>query len=268
VGAVKPSEDFNVSKSIEIGAKKFVDHHPISKNASVTDIIAHSSNVGTVKIQQRMGGEKLKEFMASLDLLERPKVAFPGAATPLVPSEWNELTSATISYGHGLAVSPLALATAYTAFANDGEIVRPRFVEPSEEDDIESRRVMSAATAKIVTQMMRQTVTDGTGSRADVYGYEVAGKTGTAEKPSEDGYDMDRNICSFVSLFPASRPEYVVLIVLDEPEGIAGEGRTAALNAAPVAGRLIARIAPILDVDPVFEGQSTRTSNSLEKRAL
>jgi len=206
-----------------------------------------------VKISQLLDLRQQKEFLDSLGLLSRPQIVFPGAAAPILPPEWNELSGATISYGHGLAVSPLALAAAFTAIANDGEMVRPRFIEPEPEDEIALTRVISAPTARVIAEMMRTTVVEGTGTRADVYGYEIAGKTGTAEKPGPDGYDYDRNICSFVSFFPASRPEYVVLIVLDEPEAREGEGKTAAMNAAPLTGRLIARIAPMLGVDPVLE---------------
>ncbi len=267
-GVLRPSETFNVAQNIQIGAVTVRDRHPISSIASVTDIIVHSSNVGTVKIEQLLGLRQHKEFLDRVGLLSRPQVVYPGAAAPILPAEWDELTGATISYGHGLAVSPLALAAAYTAFANDGEMVRPRFVEPEPEDEIARTRVVSAPTARLITDMMRRTVTDGTGTRADVYGYEVGGKTGTAEKPGPDGYDPHRNICSFVSLFPTSRPEYVVLIVLDEPEALEGEGKTAALNAAPLTGRLIARIAPMLDVAPVLEKRRSTSDNSSGVRAV
>ncbi len=273
-GKLRPAEKFRVSKPITVGSFVIKDKHPISAVANVTDILAHSSNVGTVKISQLIGLRRQKEFLDRLGLLSRPDVVYPGAAKPILPVEWDDLAGATISYGHGLAVSPLALAVAYTAFANDGEMVRPRFLEPDVSDEIEFTRIVSAPTAHVIADMMRVTVTEGTGTRADVYGYEVAGKTGTAEKPGPNGYDYDRNINSFVSLFPASRPEYVVLIVLDEPEALEGEGKTAALNAAPVTGRLIARIAPMLDVAPVLEKRRSSSEKSTgvrtvsEKRAL
>ncbi len=267
-GVVRPTQTFNIEKTVQIGSMTIKDDHPISSIASVTDILAHSSNVGTVKIEQLVGLRRHKEFLESLGLLSRPQVVYPGTAAPLLPAEWNELTGATISYGHGLAVSPLALAAAYTAFANDGEMVRPRFVEAEPSDEIERKRVVSGPTARVIAEMMRVTVAEGTGTRADVYGYEVAGKTGTAEKPGLNGYDADRNLCSFVSLFPASRPEYVILIVLDEPEALAGEGKTAALNAAPVTGRLIARIAPMLGVAPVLERHPSISEQSSGVRAV
>ncbi len=258
-GVLRPSDLFDVSEPIQLGSFLIKDDHPIDHIASATDIIAHSSNIGTVKIAERVGERRQRDFLASVGLMDRPVIEFPGAARPLVPERWTPLVSATVSYGHGIAVSPLSLAAAYTAFANDGEMASLRLIEPEPFEDIERRRVMSAPTAGLVLHMMRETVTRGTGGRADVQGYEVAGKTGTAEKPVPGGYDVDRNVNSFVAVFPASRPEYVVLIVLDEPLPRPGEGRTAAFNAAPTAGRIIARIAPKLDVQPVFAEEPATT---------
>ncbi len=274
-GVLHPSDTFDLTEPLHVGRTVISDDHPIAARADVSDILAHSSNIGTVRISQLLEARRQTDFYDALGFFERPNVVFPGAAIPLVPDEWNELSLATASYGHGIAISPLALATAYTAVANGGEMVRPRFVELGPYDEFERKRVMSAPTAAVVAEMMRKVVTDGTGSRADVYGYEVAGKTGTAEKPIPGGYAQDRNISSFISLFPASRPEYVVLIVLDEPEAHAGQtGETAALNAAPVTGRLIARIAPMLDVKPVLDtthrpsGFQPGASAVSDKRAL
>ena len=255
-GVLRPSDVFDVSKPLHLGAMTVKDDHPIDDTASVTDVIAHSSNIGTVKINDLVGVRRQKSFLGDLGLLSRPDLNFPGAARPLLPEDWSATASATISYGHGLAVSPLALAHAYTAFANNGEIAPLKLVEPDPFEEITPVRVMSAPTAKLVTQMMRATVTEGTGQRADVYGYQVAGKTGTAEKPIPGGYAIDRNVTTFAAVFPASRPEYVVLITLDEPLARPGEGRSAAFNAAPVAGRLIARIAPMLGVTPVFDDET------------
>lgn len=268
VGELRPSEVVDVSRPILFGAEKIVDRHPISARATITDIIAHSSNVGTVRIAERVGARRLRAFFGELGLLARPDVAFPGVARPIEPDHWSPLSTATISYGHGVAVSPLALAAAYTAFANEGEVVRPRFVEPGPHDVVERRRVMSAPTSAIVLQMMRAVVTEGTGKRAEVFGYEIAGKTGTAEKPTPDGYDKTRNVNSFVALFPASRPEYVVLIVLDEPKARPGEGATASYNAAPIAGRFIARVAPMLDVAPVLVQPEEEIQHSPGVRAV
>jgi cell division protein FtsI (penicillin-binding protein 3) len=150
---------------------------------------------------------------------------------------------------------------AYAPFANGGDYVDPVFLEGFDPEEIERRTVMSASTARDVVAMMRETVTRGTGQNAEASGYEVAGKTGTAEKPGPDGYDPDRNITSFAAVFPASRPQFVVLVVLDEAQPRTGE-RTAAYTSASIAGRVIARAAPLLDVQPVLPAPITEARQS------
>jgi cell division protein FtsI (penicillin-binding protein 3) len=167
---------------------------------------------------------------------------------------------ATIAYGHGIAVSPLAFAMTYTAFANHGQYVPPVFLEPVDPANVKREQVMTPATADAVLKMLRHVVTKGTGANADAPGYEVAGKTGTAEKPGPDGYDPDKNITSFAAVFPASRPEFVVLIVLDEAQPRTGDQRTAAYTAAAITGKVIRRAAPLLGVRPVLaasKGEAT-----------
>jgi cell division protein FtsI (penicillin-binding protein 3) len=253
-GALRQSQTFDVSKPLRIGGATVRDPHPLEHPEAVTaaDVLAFSSNIGAVEIARQLGAAKQKEFLASVGLLGRPAYDGPQSAAPLTPSEWDALTSATISYGHGLAVSPLAFAMAYAPFANGGEYAPPAFLEPVDPAKIEKHRVMSAATARTVMSMMRDTVVRGTGQNADAPGYDVAGKTGTAEKPGPDGYDPDRNITSFAAVFPASRPQFVVLVVLDEAQPRTGDARTAAYTAASIAGRVIARAAPLLGVQPVL----------------
>jgi cell division protein FtsI (penicillin-binding protein 3) len=167
---------------------------------------------------------------------------------------------ATIAYGHGISVSPMAFAMTYVPFANGGEYLSPMFVEPVDPARIARTRVMSARTAASVLDMLRTTVTAGSGKNADARGYEVAGTTGTAEKPTANGYDPDRNITSFAAIFPASRPQFVVLVVLDEAQPRTGAQRTAAYTSATIAGNVIARAAPLLDVRPVLEAMATKSS--------
>ncbi len=253
-GVLRANDTFNVSQPLRIGSATVRDPHPLqnAQIASVSDILAFSSNIGVVQIAQRLGSGDQKKYLGSVGLLSRPANDGPQAAAPLTPSEWDALTSATIAYGHGLAVTPLAFAMAYAPFANGGYYVPPLFLEPVDPTRVDKRAVMSPKTARAVMAMMRDTVVRGTGSNANAAGYEVAGKTGTAEKPGPDGYDPDRNITSFAAVFPASRPQFVVLIVLDEAQPRTGDARTAAYTAASIAGRVIARAAPLLDVQPVI----------------
>lgn len=252
-GVLDLNERFDVRAPIVLPGKTITDIHRASvpqMNAAL--ILAESSNIGTVHIAQRLGDIGLQGFYNELGLLARAEVELPGSARPILPESWSELSIATASYGHGLAVSPLGFATAFASIANGGVRVEPRIV--ASDEPAKSHRVMSDTTASVLVDMLRLAVTDGTGRRGDAPGYRVAGKTGTAEKPVAGGYAADRNVTSFAALFPANSPEYVVLITLDDPRQLEGDGgATAAWNAAPVAGRVIERIAPQLGVLPVVD---------------
>ncbi|GAB5458962.1 MAG: penicillin-binding protein 2 [Henriciella sp.] len=258
-GAVRPGDLFDVREPLQIRGQEIADDHPIVGRATPTQIIADSSNIGTVKVAWQMGARRLQDYFGTLGLFERAHIELSGSAAPILPPEFDELYAATASYGHGIAVSPIAFVGAYSALANGGERIEPTLILDRETKP-KRRRVMSAPTAALMTRMLRYAVTDGTGSHAEVAGYRVAGKTGTAEKPIAGGYSDEVNICSFAAVFPADSPEYVVLIVLDAPKAGADRGRTAAWNAAPTAGRVIERIAPMLGVEPKFETPVNGTS--------
>lgn len=251
-GAIRPGDRFDVREPLRVRGRQIEDDHPIVGRPTPFEIIADSSNIGTVKIAWQMGSRRQQEFLSSLGLFSRSPIELAGSARPLLPETFDELYSATASYGHGIAVSPIAFAGAFAALANSGETVTPTLLLAPERTR-SPRRVMAAPTADLVVRMLRRAVVDGTGERAEVGGYRVAGKTGTAEKPIAGGYSETENICSFAAIFPADSPEYVVLIVLDSPKAGDGRGRTAAWNAAPTAGRVIERIAPILGVEPQFD---------------
>ncbi|MCR9270847.1 MAG: peptidoglycan D,D-transpeptidase FtsI family protein [Henriciella sp.] len=251
-GAIRPGDRFDVREPLRIRGRQIEDDHPIVGRPTPFEIIADSSNIGTVKIAWQMGSRRQQEFLASLGLFSRSPIELAGSARPLLPETFDELYSATTSYGHGIAVSPIAFAGAFAALANAGETVTPTLLMAPERART-PKRVMAAPTADLVVRMLRRAVLDGTGAQAEVGGYRVAGKTGTAEKPIPGGYSETENICSFAAIFPADSPEYVVLIVLDSPKEGADRGRTAAWNAAPTAGRVIERIAPILGVEPRFD---------------
>ncbi len=266
-GVVTPAERFDLRAGIEVGAKLYEDDHGAPPaDASLADIIAESSNVGAVTIAVRVGVERHKDFLDRLGLLTRSSVELAGGADPILPAEWTDLDLASVSFGHALTVSPIAFAEAFTAFANNGEVAAATLIA-DQDDRPPPRRAMGAPTAAYVTAMLRETVRRGTGQLAEVAGYRVAGKTGTAEKIVDGAYDPDKNVTSFAALFPADDPKYVVLIVLDEPK--AGEvGGVAALNAAPAVGRVIERIAPLLGVAPVFDDAPPSARAVADRRAL
>jgi len=256
---VSPTTMINTKTPMKIGKYLINDFHNYGAQLSVTDIIAKSSNVGTVRIAQLLGPERQKEFLQRLGLFEPTTVEMSEAPTgkPLVPRRWPAVTSATVAFGHGLAASPLHLAAAYATVANDGRRVRPTLVHgrPARAGE----QVLSPAAAHTAMQLLRQVVTRGTARQANVEGYEIAGKTGTADKPRPSGgYYKDKVVATFASAFPASDPQYVLVLTLDEPStGLAGggESRTAGMTAAPVAGEMIRRIAPLLGLRPATESQ-------------
>lgn len=262
-GVLTEADRFDVSKPVKIGAATVRDLHPLPNASSVTaqDILAHSSNIGVAQIAQRMGVDRQKAFLASMHLLGGQTHVGPQTASPLTPEVWDATSMATVSYGHGISVSPLAFAMTYTAFGNGGYYLPPQFLEPVDPAKIEKSQVMSAETAASVLKMMRHVVTRGSGTNAEAKGYEVAGKTGTAEKPGPDGYDPNRNVTSFAAVFPASRPQFVVLVVLDEAQPRKGDQRTAAYTAATIAGKVIARAAPLLDVQPVLPASKVEAAS-------
>ena len=251
-GSIRPSDMFDVREPLVVRGRKISDDHPIAGRASVTEIITESSNIGTVKVAWQIGARRQQELFSNLGLLDRAPIELAASEGPLLPAEFDDLNSAVTSYGHAIAVTPIAFTAAFATLANSGEYNAPTLIQ-TKDKRASPRRVMSAPPAARMTHMMREAVITGTGKQAEVAGYRVAGKTGTAEKPIPGGYSETDNMCSFAALFPADGPEYVVLIVLDNPKAGANRGRTAAWNAAPTAGRVIERIAPILSVEPRFD---------------
>jgi cell division protein FtsI (penicillin-binding protein 3) len=223
---------------------------------SATDVIVQSSNAGTGRIALMIGGERQQAFYRSLgffdptplEMIEAPK------ARPLIPARWPEIVTITTSFGHGMSASPMHLAAAYAAIANDGVAVKPTLLR---RDTVpQGERVMSSQVAQISVDMLRQVVTRGTASFAEVEGYEVAGKTGTADKPRRTGgYYDDKVINTFASMFPASDPRYVLIVTLDEPVDTSGPTprRTAGWTSVPVAAEMVRRTAPLLGMRPKVE---------------
>jgi len=236
---------------------------------SVEDIIVHSSNRGTGRMALEIGVERQQEFLKSLGFFEPTpfEIIEASGGKPLLPSRWGELSSVTISYGHGLSSTPMHLAAGYAAIANGGRVVKPTLLKQSTPQMGE--RVMSEETAAKARKMLRKVVTDGTASFGEVPGYRIGGKTGTADKPKPSGgYYDDKVINTFASIFPVDDPKYVLIVTLDEPVETSGPKprRTAGWTAVPVAAEMVRRIAPLLGlrpaVEPVNEAVVTLTSSN------
>lgn len=255
---VSPTTMINSKAPLKIG-KYLINEfrgHNYGNQLSVTDIIVKSSNVGTVRVAQMLGPERQKDFLEKLGFFEPTSIEMSEASTgkPLVPKRWPAVTSATVSFGHGLAASPLHLASAYATIANGGQRVTPTLIH--DRTRREGAQVMSERAANTAVQLLRQVVVRGSGRSANVEGYEVAGKTGTADKPRPTGgYYGNKVVSTFASVFPASDPQYVLVLSLDEPSSMSGggESRTAGATSAPVAGEVIRRVAPLLGLRPQVE---------------
>ena len=227
---------------------------------SVRDVIVKSSNVGVANIALMIGAVRQQAFLKSLGFFGPTPVELVEAAgaKPLIPKRWTEIVTITASYGHGMSASPMHLAAAYATIANGGKAVRPTLLRVDRPQDYPA--VMSRDTAMKAIDMLRGVVTEGTASLGDVEGYQVAGKTGTADKPkATGGYYHDKVINTFASLFPASDPKYVLIVTLDEPVETTGPipRRTAGWTAVPVAAEITRRVAPLLGIRPVIEPAAT-----------
>jgi len=257
LGLVNPETMINTQSPMTWGRFRINDFHNYGPELTVTDVIVESSNVGTARMALQIGGERQREFLAALGLTEPTQIELieaPGTK-PLLPPKWSELSTMTISYGHGLSASPLHLAAAYASLLNGGTKVTPTLLK--RDSAAPGPRVVSEQTSRIARDMLRQVVTRGTASFGEVPGYNVGGKTGTADKPRErgGGYYDDRVIATFASVFPADDPRYVLIVTLDEPSENSGTEprRTAGWTAVPVAAEMIRRVAPLLGLRPAIE---------------
>ena len=242
------------------------DNHNYGPTLSVTDIIAKSSNVGSARIGLMIGGERQRAFLGSLGLLSAPQIELVEAANAkaLVPANWSEIVTITASYGHGISSSPLNLAAAYATIANGGTKVTPTLLHTETHE--KGPRVLSREVALASVAMLRRVVTEGTATLANVPGYAVAGKTGTAEKPRKGGgYDGDKVINTFASIFPANDPKYVLIVILDEPVETSGPvpRRTAGWTSVPVAAEIIRRIGPLMGLRPQIDGTKLSGLNTV-----
>jgi len=247
-----PDEVFRIGNGLKIG--KYTIHEAEAMPATYTarEILAHSSNIGTAQIALRSGGVRQRAFLDSLGLLGMIHSELPERARPLFPpkANWGTIETATIGFGHGVAVAPLAYVAAAAVVVNGGRRIQPTFLLHPQ--DARGEQVLKPETSAKMRELLRFVVTNGTGRKADIPGYEVGGKTGSAEKPRDDGHGYQHGVLvtSFLAAFPIENPRYIVFVLLDTPHGAAESGgsRLAGLTAAPLAGRVISRIAPILGV--------------------
>jgi cell division protein FtsI (penicillin-binding protein 3) len=226
-GLVTPSTSFNLSPSIHVADRVIHEaHRTRTERMTVADILSRSSNVGTITLAELLGRSRLETWVERFGFGKKTGVDFPGETSGILPYYWSGSTIGTLPIGHGIAVTPVQMAAAYAAVANGGVWHRPQLVA---DRPVRRRRVISKHVADQLMSMLRDVVIEGTGREAEVEGYQVAGKTGTAAKPDPSGgYSKNRYVASFVGVVPASAPQLVVLLTVDEPRGAIWGGVVAA----------------------------------------
>ncbi len=251
-GVANLNSTFDATHPLEFAGFTIHDDHKLNRWATMTDILIESSNIGSARMAMELGIDRQREFLGRMGLLHPIALEVPELGSPLVPNPWREINSMTIAFGHGMAVTPLHMMTGVSALVNGGEMHPATLLARAEGETVPATRVVKRQTSDQIRQMMRMVVADGTGDSADVPGYQVAGKTGTAEKSGAGGYRKKANLASFIATFPGNDPRYLVLVMIDEPKGNKETHGFAQAhwNAAPAVGHIIAQIGPLLGLTP------------------
>lgn len=264
-GHIKLTDRFDATKPLRLRYNTIKDYRGENRWLDLQEILIYSSNIGSAQIALKIGKEKQQEFLKSLGLFEQLK-SFEVAekAAPMLPRRWGEETTATVAYGYGVSVTPLHIASAFASVVNGGIYHFPTVVASENHD--EGRRVMSAKTSEKMLKLLRGVVVEGSGKRANVLGYEVAGKTGTANKLVNGKYIDKKVMTSFVGTFPASNPKYALMLMLDEPKATKETWGfvTSGWNTVPTAGKIITAIAPQLDIKANYDLDELRRNRIIE----
>jgi cell division protein FtsI (penicillin-binding protein 3) len=236
-----------------IGRARISDFHAQRRVLTVPEIFVHSSNIGTAKMALDVGIEGHQAFLRKVGLFDRLRTELPEAAKPLLPQRWSKISTVTAAFGHGFAVQPLQGASVAAALLNGGRLIPPTFLKRDKDtaNDL-AVQVIKPETSAMMRYLFRLNVQEGTAGKADVPGFDIGGKTGTAEKVVNGRYTKDRRLTSFVGAFPMEKPRYVVLIMLDEPQPLPETYgfATAGWNAVPTTGKILTRLVSILDLEP------------------
>lgn len=256
LGLASLRSHYDASAPIHYASFTIDDFHGKRRSLSVPEVFIYSSNIGAAKMALDMGVERHRAFLKKLGLMRRIPTELGESAAPIIPPHWQKLNTMTIAFGHGLSVTPLQLAAASLPLVNGGIAVNPTFLPRAREEGMSGgERVLKRETSTAMLKLMRLNVLKGTAKRAEAEGYRIGGKTGTAEKVVGGRYSTSALLTSFLAAFPTDAPEYVVLVMLDEPQRVpeSSNQATAGVNAAPTASKIVARIAPILGVAPRLE---------------
>lgn len=253
-GSATMTSRYDATHPIKIGRHQIADSHPQNRILTVPEIFMYSSNIGSVRMALDAGTPAQQALMNKLGMLRRTSVELPERGMPMPPNPWLEVSTMTVSFGNGIAVTPLHLVSGVSAMVNGGTLLPATLIKPDHAPV--GSRVVSEETSTAIRRLMRLVVMQGTGKKAEAEGYLVGGKTGTAEKvDASGGYAQKSLLSSFVAAFPMTAPRYVVLAMVDEPRGNKDSGgmATGGWVAAPAISRIVTRIAPMLGVEPMDE---------------
>ena len=247
---------FDATHPLHYGRFAIHDYEPKNRWLTVPEIFKYSSNIGAARMALAVGVKGHQDFLRKMGELTRLRTELPESAAPIVPHPWTDLSTVTIAFGHGLSVAPLQAAMGIAACVNGGLLIKPTFLKRSRAQALQvAKRVLKPSTSRDMRYLMRLNAVQGTGTFANVPGYYVGGKTGTAEKVVNGRYAKHKLLTDFMAILPSDKPKYLIFIMLDEPQPVPGTHgyATAGWNVGPTAGKVIAHIAPLLDVDPRFD---------------
>ena len=254
-GTTSMTATYDARHPLIIGNARISDFHATRRMLTVPEVFTNSSNIGTARMAMQVGLEGHHEFLQRVGLLDRLVTEVPESARPLLPRIWNKLASATAAFGHGFAVQPLQGLSVVADLINGGMSVPPTFLKRTKEEaQVLAHRIVKPETSEKMRYLFRLNVTEGTAAKADVIGYRVGGKTGTAEKVINGHYSKDKSLATFIGAFPMESPKYAIFVMLDEPQALPETYgfSTAGWNAVPTAANIIERVAPLLGVMPKF----------------
>ncbi len=251
-GLVQITDEFDARKPVWFGRHSIGDFHAKKRILTLPEVIKYSSNIGTIKMMQKLGKDRFRAFLSDIGFDGRPVIELPEKTQSRIADKFSEVAAATASFGHGFSVTPLQLVTAYAALVNGGDLIEPTLLPRDRIAALAmSKKVISERTSDRARYLLRLNSLEGSGRKASPEGFRVGGKTGTAEKVVDGRYSDDKLLNVFASAFPMDNPKYAMVIMVDEPvRENEQSGHTAAWNAGVVTGKIIERVAPMLGVVP------------------
>ena len=243
---------YDASKPISIGGHKIRDFYPENRELTISEIFTHSSNIGTAKIVRDFGVDYHKSFLDKLGMFDKINTQLPDLPSNLIPQTWREINSMTISFGMGISITPLHAAVAGSSLVNGGKLITPTFIKSHDNEPPDYQQILELSTSEKMKELLYKNVMIGSGKKAAVDGYLVGGKTGTANKVLNGRYDPDKRLTTFLGAFPIDEPQYILFLLLDEPQGSDETYgyATTGWNAAPTFSNIVSRIAPMLEIEP------------------